>query len=120
MRDIPVYRKIRIGKRFWRIDVGQARKLARRVGTFLFYVMLAGIGIALFQWGHAYATRERGYIAYGGEIFFLFLPLFWWLFWQTVKDIIRDVSDLVRSKPEPPTEAARHGDTKRQGRRKRI
>lgn len=101
MRDIPVYRKIRIGKRIWCVDVEQAHKLARRVGTFLFYAVLAGIGIALFRWGHAYATRERGYIAIGGEMFFLLLPLLWWMFSNIVKDTIRDVSDLMRSKPEP-------------------
>lgn len=120
MKDIPVYRKIRIGKRLLRVDVGQARKIARRVGTFLFYAMLAGIGVVLFRLGHAYATRERGYIAFGGEIFFLLLPLFAWLFWNTAKDTIRDVADLMRSKPEPPTEAARHSDRKQQGRRKRL
>ena len=120
MRDIPVYRKIRIGKRLWRVDVEQAYKLARRVGTFLFYAVLAGIGFALFRWGHAYATRERGYIAFGGEIFFLLLPLFVWLFWNTIKDGIRDVADLMRSKPEPQKKAARRGDRKQRGRRKRI
>lgn len=102
MRDIPVYRKIRIGKRLWCVDVEQAHKLARRVGTLLFYAVLAGVGVVLFRWGHAYATRERGYIAFGGEIFFLLLPLFVWLFWNTIKDGIRDVADLMRSKPEPP------------------
>lgn len=108
MRDILVYRKIWIGKRLW------------RAGTFLFYAVLAGIGVALFRWGHAYATRERGYIAFGGEIFFLLLPLFVWLFWNTIKDSIRDVADLMRSKPEPPTEAARVDDIKPRERRKRL
>lgn len=120
MRGIPIYRKIRIGKRLWCVDVERAHKLVRRVGNLLFYAMLAGIGVALFQWGHAYATRERGYIAIGGELFFLFLPLFAWLFWRTVKDTIRDVAELMRSKPEPPTEAARIDDIKPRERRKRL
>lgn len=120
MKDIPVYKKIRIGKRVWRVDKDAAHKLARGVCTFIFYAVLAGIGIALFKWGHAYATRERGYIAIGGEMFFLLLPLLWWMFSSTVKEAIRDIADLMRKTPEPPTEAARRDDKERRERRKQL
>lgn len=107
MKDIPVYQKIRIGKRLWRVDVEQARKLARRVGTFLFYAMLAGVGILAFKMLNAYATLERGYIAVGGEAGLLLLPLFWWLISTTIKDSIRDVEGIFSGRAEWDAESTR-------------
>lgn len=43
-------------------------------------------GILLFKWGQAAAYAQRGYQAIGGEIFLLFLPLFWKLVEATIKD----------------------------------
>ncbi len=43
-------------------------------------------GILLFKWGQAAAYAQRGYEAIGGEIFLLFLPLFWWLIETTAKE----------------------------------
>ena len=41
-------------------------------------ILSAGIGIALFFLGHAYANRFRGEDAYGGELVFLLaIPLVW-------------------------------------------
>lgn len=99
------YRRVRIGRRFYEIDTDRARQAGRRIGKALFYIALAGIGVALFRWGHDYATQERGYNAIGGEMFFLLLPLFWWMFSQCLKDTIRTIFEVWDIKP--PTEAAK-------------
>lgn len=88
------YRKIKIGRRVYRVDMVIARSLWQQVRTFLFYAMLAGIGILAFKALNAYATLERGYIAVGGEAGLLLLPLLWWLISTTVKDSIRDVAGI--------------------------
>jgi hypothetical protein len=58
------------------------------------YIAIFGLGVALFALGHIIATEARGYIAFGGELFFLPLPL-WWFIWErigrdTKKDRERD------------------------------
>ena len=48
----------------------------------------------LFRWGQAAAFAERGYKAYGGEMFILLVPLLWWLIERSVKDskvIIKEI-----------------------------
>lgn len=54
------------------------------------YVFLTACGIALYRAGAACALAERGYKAVGGEAFFLFLPLFYYLFSTMIRDTIRD------------------------------
>lgn len=102
------YRKIKIGRRVYRVDMVVARSLWQQVRTFLFYAMLAGIGILTFKALNAYATLERGYIAVGGEAGLLLLPLLWWLISTTVKDSIRDVAGIFGSRAEQDAEGA-HG-----------
>ena len=57
------------------------------------YLAAAVIGIILFIACHRLATAERGYVAFGGEIFMLFMP---WvavgLFRPTVKEVARLVA----------------------------
>lgn len=101
------YRKIKIGQRAYRVDMVVARSLWQQVRTFLFYAMLAGIGILAFKALNAYATLERGYIAVGGEAGLLLLPLFWWLISTMVKDSIRDVAGIFGGKAERDAEGAR-------------
>lgn len=50
------------------------------------WAAITACGILLFNWGHAAAYTQRGYEAIGGEIFLLFLPLFWWLIETSVKE----------------------------------
>ena len=38
------------------------------------YVVAVVVGLALFHAGHQHATQWRGYTAFGGELFFLFMP----------------------------------------------
>jgi hypothetical protein len=52
------------------------------------YAASLAIGIILFQVTHQYATAERGYVAYGGELCFLLLPFFVY---------------IIRSFKRPPT-----------------
>ena len=100
------YRKIKIGQRVYRVDMVVARSLWQQVRTFLFYAMLAGIGILAFKALNAYATLERGYIAVGGEAGLLLLPLLWWLISTTVKDSIRDVAGIFGGRAELDAEGA--------------
>ena len=100
------YRKIKIGRRVYRVDMVVARSLWQQVRTFLFYAMLAGIGILAFKALNAYATLERGYIAVGGEAGLLLLPLLWWLISTTVKDSIRDVAGIFDNRAERDAEGA--------------
>ena len=82
------------------IKVGQAPK-RRRVSlrTWLaqlngwavaWYVFLAVAWVLLYKLGAAYAMRERGYFAVGGEGLALLLPVFYYCAAVTVRDIIKD------------------------------
>ena len=55
------------------------------------YVALTVAGILLFRVGAAYALAERGYKAIGGEVFALFLPVFFYIASVTVRDWFRDI-----------------------------
>lgn len=52
------------------------------------YAALTLAGVMLFRAGQAHALAERGYEAIGGEVFALFLPLFYWMVSRTVRDIL--------------------------------
>ena len=85
------------------IKVGQAPKrrrvslrtwLARLNGwAVAWYVFLAVAGVLLYKAGAAYALRERGYFAVGGEALALLLPVLYYCAAATVRDIVRDVKD---------------------------
>ena len=82
------------------IKVGQAPKhrrvslrtwLARLNGwTVAWYAFLTVAGVLLYKLGAAYALRERGYYAVGGEALALLLPVFYYCAAVTVRDILRD------------------------------
>lgn len=52
------------------------------------YAALTLIGFLLFRAGQARALAERGYEALGGEVFALFLPVFYWMVARVVGDIL--------------------------------
>ncbi len=54
---------------------------------FLLYALLATGGIALYIEAYAYATAWRGYMAHGGEVFILFIPIF--AAYKTIQHIFR-------------------------------
>ena len=82
------------------IKVGQAPKrrrvrlqtwLARLNGwTVAWYAFLTVAGVLLYKAGAAYALRERGYFAVGGEALALLLPVVYYCAATTVRDIIKD------------------------------
>ena len=82
------------------IKVGQAPKRQRvrlRVWllrmnwrTVAWYVFLTVAGVLLYKLGAAYALRERGYYAVGGEALALLLPVIYYCAAATIRDIIED------------------------------
>ena len=67
------------------------RWIARLNGwTVAWYVLLTVAGILLYKAGAAYALRERGYYAIGGEALALLLPVLYYTMATTVRDIIKD------------------------------
>ena len=50
------------------------------------YAALTVAGVLLFRAGAAYALTERGYKAIGGEVFALFLPVFYYCYAGTTKN----------------------------------
>ena len=55
------------------------------------YAALTLFGILLFRAGAAKALADRGYPAIGGEVFALFIPVFYWVFSKVIRDFIEDV-----------------------------
>lgn len=51
------------------------------------YAALTIAGIMLFREGAARALAYRGYFAVGGEVFALFLPVFYYCLSRTVRDL---------------------------------
>ncbi len=69
-------------KRKWRLrDHLPMRTVAK-------YAALTLAGVLLFQAGRARALAERGYDALGGEVFALFLPVFYWMVSRVVRDAL--------------------------------
>ncbi len=64
--------------------------------TALKYAGLTIAGIVLFRIGAAEAYAQRGYKAIGGEVFALFLPFFYWI----VSDTVKDMLDIFTAEPE--------------------
>lgn len=68
-------------------------RAARRHGWAIArYAFLTACGFVLYRAGAACALAQRGYIAMGGEVFLLILPLFYYLFSTLLRDMIRDVT----------------------------
>ena len=67
------------------------RKIAQRrpvpVWAIVKYAALTIAGIMLFREGAARALAYRGYFAVGGEVFALFLPVFYYCLSRTVRDL---------------------------------
>jgi len=75
---VNLYRKrrgIQLGKRV-------------RPATVIKYAVLTAAGILLFRVGQAQALIERGYEALGGEVFALFLPVFYYMVTRVVRDFL--------------------------------
>lgn len=55
------------------------------------YLALTLLGFLLFTMAAKQARLDRGYAAIGGEVFFLFLPVFYYLISKTVRDWLDDL-----------------------------
>lgn len=55
------------------------------------YAILTVCGVILFYVTHRAALPERPRGGYGGEVFFLALPLFWWIVERVIKDFIGEM-----------------------------
>lgn len=75
--------------RVWRA----VRKRAAKVnwGAVAWYGLLTVAGVVLYKVGAAYALKERGYYAVGGEALALLLPVLWYAVGTTIRDFMRDV-----------------------------
>ena len=99
MEDVQK-RKVNRMEKVKYIKVGQAPKrrrvslrtwLARLNGwTVAWYAFLTLAGVLLYKAGAAYALRERGYFAVGGEALALLLPVLYYCAAATIRDIIKD------------------------------
>ncbi len=49
-------------------------------------VLLAMAAVVAFKMAHNYATMDRGYIAYGGEIFIPLFIIFGKQIWEIIKE----------------------------------
>jgi len=85
------YIKIRAGQAPKRRRVSLRTWLARlNVWTVAWYVFLVVAGVLLYKLGAAYALRERGYYAVGGEALALLLPVLYYCAAVMVRNIVRD------------------------------
>ena len=85
------YIKIRAGQAPKRRRVCLRTWLARLNGwTVAWYAFLTVAGVLLYKLGAAYALRERGYYAVGGEVLALLLPVLYYVAKAMVRDIIKD------------------------------
>ena len=87
--------------KYIKVRAGQAPKrrvslrkwLARLNGWTVAWYMLTVAGVLLYKLGAAYAMRERGYYAVGGEALALLLPVVYYCAAATIRDIVRDMRD---------------------------
>ena len=84
-----------------RRGAGQApprRRTSRRAtvsrATIALYATLTVAGILLFRAGAAVAYMERGYSAVGGEVFALFLPVFYYIISQVIGEFAADMKNV--------------------------
>lgn len=78
-----------------RAQGGQARRqwITRlNAWTVAWYALLTVAGVLLYKAGAAYAMRERGYYAIGGEALALLLPVLYYTTATTIRDIVRDIT----------------------------
>ena len=54
----------------------------------------------LFVKAQSVALASRGYLAIGGEIMLLLLPIIYYLLKQTIRDYVRDFVELYENAPE--------------------
>lgn len=61
-----------------------------KLDAVLKYVLLTLLGVLLYKAAAEYALQTRGYFAVGGEVFILFLPVFYYGISKSVKEAKHD------------------------------
>ena len=85
---------IKAGQAPKRRRVSLRKRIARLNGwSAAWYALLMLAGVLLYKAGAAYALRERGYHAIGGEALALLLPVLYYCGAATIQDIVRDMKD---------------------------
>jgi len=70
---------------------GLRKQISRQnIRAVVWYGFLTVAGVLLYKAGAAYALRERGYYAVGGEAFALLLPVLYCAAVRAVRDIVRE------------------------------
>lgn len=59
--------------------------------TVIKYLFISLVGAVGFVAANSAATVSRGYDAIGGEVFFIILPVLWWIAERAARDIKRDI-----------------------------
>lgn len=81
----------------WSKAQQKRRDLGKQIAeTALKYVLIAILGVVLYVHTAEAAEIERGYKAYGGECFFLLLPLWWFLIEVSVRDTGAAVKQIYK------------------------
>jgi len=62
------------------------------------YAALTLLGVLLFRAGSVKAFADRGYQAIGGEVFALFIPVFYWMFSRVIRDFMDDMKKAWRER----------------------
>lgn len=57
-------------------------------------VLVGLLAVAVFDMAHNYATVDRGYVAYGGEVFIPFLIIFAPKIWAMIKESFEAVKGV--------------------------
>lgn len=70
--------------------------------AFLKYITLAILGAVLFIVTNRAALPERPNDGIGGEAVFLALPVMWWAFERTIRDLIADFKRMQRGIKDKP------------------
>ncbi len=88
---VPVHKRERAKSGQARRRVSLRKWIVRLNGwTVAWYTLLTLAGVALYKIGAAYALRERGYYAIGGEALALLLPVVYYAAAATIRDIVQD------------------------------
>ncbi len=80
--------------------------------TIVKYAILTAVGILIYLVAADYANEWRGYKAYGGEVFLLLLPVFYYLASQAYHEAAMEIEYLIQ---ELKTEVGQEWRTSKHG-----
>jgi hypothetical protein len=87
---VNIHRAKTINKPTVRRRRRRANRALKIVWSGVWYCFLTLVGLILYKVGAAYALRQRGHYAVGGEVLLLLLPVLWGLCYTVIRDWVRD------------------------------